>query len=201
MFKTFCNFLILIHNNDMETNIIIALQSISNRYLDVIFQGVSYLASWVGAIFLFLILILFVNKRFGIVFGVGFLMTIGVNYLLKVIINRPRPFEANPQIINKLQTLGKSFPSGHMVSCTFIVLAIWVLIKILQKKGKLGFLTKLPAKIFLVILSVAFIILTAISRMYLGQHYLTDIIGGIVVSLIGFCVTYFVYKKFDKKQN
>lgn len=191
----------MFHTKGMEVNIILWLQSLSNKYLDVVFQGVSYLASWIGAVFLFAIVILFVNKKFGIVFGFGFLASIGINYLLKVAINRPRPFEVNAQIVNKLQTIGKSFPSGHMVSCTFIVLAIWLLIKTLQKKGGLKQLNKTPAKIALIIVGVLFIIITAISRMYLGQHYLTDIVGGIFVSLCGFTITYFVYKKFDKKQK
>ena len=184
----------------MEVNIIIALQSISNKFFDVFFQGVSYLASWIGAIFLFAIIIIFINKKFGITFGLGLLASIGINYLLKTIINRPRPFEVNSQIVNKLQTIGKSFPSGHMLSCVFIVLSIWLLIKTLHKSGKLKLFDKLYIKIIAYVVGILFIVLTAISRMYLGQHYLTDLIGGVVVATLGFVLTFIVYKRFDKKQ-
>jgi len=197
----FCNFCKMFHTKGMEVSIILWLQSLSNKYLDVVFQGVSYLASWIGAVFLFAIVILFVNKKFGIVFGFGFLASIGINYLLKVVINRPRPFEVNQQIANKLQTIGKSFPSGHMVSCIFIVLSIWLLIKILRGKGKLQFFNNVTFRAAAYFIGALFIVLTAISRMYLGQHYLSDLLGGALVSIIGFALTYFVYKKFDKKQN
>ncbi|MBE7075401.1 MAG: phosphatase PAP2 family protein [Clostridiales bacterium] len=187
----------------MEQKIILWLQSLSNEFLDVFFQGVSYIASWIGAICVFLVILIFVNKKYGVIFGSGFLATIGINFLLKVIIKRPRPYIANPQIINKLTTIGHSFPSGHSVSAIFIVLAVLYLLHILNKHGKFNLFNKKWFKILTYLIAILFILLTAISRMYLGQHYISDIIGGLIVGTFGFMVSAFVYKKFfnGKKNN
>lgn len=184
----------------MEEKIIIFLQSRSSKFLDLFFQGVSYLASWIGAIFLFIVILLFVNKKFGLTFGLGMLCSIGLNYILKTLIARPRPYVANQNIIDKLTTIGYSFPSGHMVSVTFMVLAILLLIKYLPKTKKYKYLSKKWVKIVFYLIAVLFIILTAISRMYLGQHFLSDIIGGVLIAILCFKITLLIYKKIEKNK-
>ena len=114
----------------MEEKIILWLQFHSHRFLDVFMQAESYLASWIGAVCMFLIIIFFVNKKFGLYFGAGFLASIGINFIVKEIVARPRPYVANPEIVNKLTTIGKSFPSGHSVSVIFMVITILYLLHI-----------------------------------------------------------------------
>ena len=185
----------------MEEKIIINLQKFGNEVLDVIFQAESYIASWIGALFLFLVIIIFINKKFGFVFGCGFLISLGFNYILKLVVNRPRPYIANSQIINKLQTIGSSFPSGHVLSATFMVLVIWHLFYNLNKIGKFKLYNKLWFRIVSSSIGVLFIILTIISRMYLGQHYLTDCLMGSVVGILGFVFTKYFYNKFCNQQK
>lgn len=186
----------------MEEQIILWLQSHSSAFLDIFLKGVSHIASWLGTTCVLLIIFFFVNKKFALFFGAGFLSTVGINFALKEIISRPRPYIANPEIINKLTTIGKSFPSGHSVSVMFMVLMLLYLFSLLQKQGKFKQYGKKWLKVLCVALGVMFIILTAISRMYLGQHYLSDIFAGLTVGALGFCATYFVSrKKLVKKQQ
>lgn len=177
----------------MEEKIIIYLQSNSNKMLDVFMQAQSYVASWIGAIFLFAVIVIFVNKKLG--FGLGFLCTLGVNYLIKEVVARPRPYVNNPQILNKLTTIGKSFPSGHSVSIIFMVLTILFLFYWLNKNGQFKLFNKIWFKVLIFSCCVIFVILTAISRMYLGQHYLSDIVVGLLIGTIGFSLTWLVMRK------
>lgn len=179
----------------MEEKIILWLQSHSHKFLDVFMQGESYLASWIGAVCMFLIIIFFVNKRFGLYFGIGFLASIGINFAIKEIVARPRPYVSNPEIVNKLTTIGKSFPSGHSVSVIFMVITLLYLFHFLYKQGKLKVYEKLWFKILIYTLGVIFVVLTAISRMYLGQHYLSDIIAGLTLGALGFVITWLVIRK------
>ncbi len=179
----------------MEEKIILWLQSFSTKFLDVLMQAESYLASWIGTLCVFLVIFIFVNKKYSLCFGAGFLITLGVNYCIKEIVARPRPYVANPEIVNKLTTIGKSFPSGHSVSVMFMVLTVLYLFHFLHKQGKLKIYGKTWFKILAYSLGVIFIILTAISRMYLGQHYLTDIIAGLALGAIGFVVTWLLVRK------
>ena len=185
----------------MEEKIILYLQSHSSTFLDVFMQAESYVASWIGAICVFLIITFFVNKRYGLFFGGGFLISIGINYIIKEIVARPRPYVSNPEIVNKLTTIGKSFPSGHSVSVIFMTLSVLFLLHILNKNGKLKIYSKLWFKILCYTLGIFFVVLTAISRMYLGQHYLSDILAGLALGAIGFVLTAFLYKKIVVKKS
>lgn len=182
------------HNIIMEEKIIIWLQSLSNNFYDVFFQSISYLASWIGAIFVFLIVLLFLDKKYALFMGVGYSLTVLFNYILKIIVARPRPYVTNPEIINKLTTIGQSFPSGHSMSVVFIVLALLYLFSLLCKKGKFEIYKKTWFKIICYTIGILLVILTGISRMYLGQHYITDILAGYIVGALGFVGTYLLYR-------
>ena len=95
---------------------------------------------------------------------------------MKTLINRLRPYQVDPTIIDKLTGAGASFPSGHTLSAVIIVsFILFYILKDIKKKS---------IRITSFSLSVTFILFVAFSRLYLGQHYLTDIIAGIFLGLI-----------------
>jgi membrane-associated phospholipid phosphatase len=90
-----------------------------------------------------------------------------VRTMLKRVINRPRPHRA--LVHSKSQSRGKSFPSGHVA--TSVCLWGWVC--------ALGFLDKDQSKKrILLAIPAAFAIFTGPARVYLGEHWPTDVLGG-----------------------
>ena len=82
---------------------------------------------------------------------------------------------------------GYSFPSGHsMVSFAFYGFLIYLINKNLKNKK-----IKYP----LIALLSLLILLIGISRIYLGVHYVTDVLGGYIIGLIYLIVFIKVLKK------
>lgn len=104
------------------------------------------------------------------------LLVWGINFFLKKIVGRDRPWKANQNILPlaKVPTCD-SFPSSHAGSTFsfFFVLMWW----------------KFPEAHWFGIWAG----IVSLSRMYLGMHYFTDILGGIAVGLLASGVVYFIF--------
>jgi undecaprenyl-diphosphatase len=98
---------------------------------------------------------------------------------LKKAVMRPRPFLEIPALEPLIKRpKGFSFPSGHT---TLAFAVAFIISRILPKRYSI------PA--FLMAALVAF------SRLYLGVHYPTDILGGICIGYVAGMITDFLYKR------
>jgi len=93
-----------------------------------------------------------------------------VDSAVKILVDRPRPVVDHPVIT----AWGKSFPSGHAMSSTVTYGAL--------------LLTFLPVlagrrRVAAVVAAAALVLAIGCSRLILGVHFLTDVVGGYVLGL------------------
>lgn len=93
-----------------------------------------------------------------------------VNEIMKVTIRRERPFQSSPY----LDLGGYSFPSAHTMAATLIYGALAIFIVSIFKDSRLRLMALAAA---LPVAAVAF------SRVALGAHYLTDVLGAMALSV------------------
>lgn len=107
-------------------------------------------------------------KLYWLIFGIAaFSIELILYKLIKPLSKRRRPFHRYPSIKNLIEPPDLySFPSGHTAAAT---VAVFV------------FSMNAPALLPVLIL---FAILVGLSRVYLGVHYLTDVIVGALLALL-----------------
>jgi len=111
-----------------------------------------------------------------------------LNKFLKWIFKRERP-----DILPIITEHGYSFPSGHsMGSLLFYGSAAYVLLHIWKSAG---------IKAVTIIVACLFILMIGISRIYLGVHYPTDVVGGYAVGFSFLLVCIFVFRYYEERKN
>ena len=133
-----------------------------------------FITNFGGAIFLVIatitLFIVIKNKKIGISILSNLAIVTVLNQLIKRILQRPRPTE-----YRIIEETGYSFPSGHsMVSMAFYGYLIYLIYKYVKNKY---------VKWISIILLSLLICLIGISRIYLGVHYTSDVLGGFLISI------------------
>lgn len=143
-----------------------SLRFFASDQLKEIFKIITNLGSFWG-ILIVIFLVFLVNRKVSyICLGASIIQT-SLNRVIKAIVTRPRP---NVDVF--IRESNFSFPSGHAMAITCLYgLLIYYLYKSEIRYRKL-----------LIVICVLIIVLVSLSRVYLGVHYFSDIIGGILLS-------------------
>ena len=154
---------------ELDTNFYkFVVENIRNKYLTYFMRAVTILGS--SIVICIFVMIRIKKKKIVTCICVNPIIIVVLNYILKNIVARKRPEEFF-LIIEK----GFSFPSGHsMVSTAFYGFFIYLLYKYYKDKKKY----------ILIGINIILIPLIMFSRVYLGVHYLSDIIAGCLISII-----------------
>ncbi len=150
-----------------------------NPILDIFWRIVTSLGDEIILFVLVAVIYWLGYKREGIFLALLLIFSSLINYSLKFLIGRPRPtfFEARKPYFPE----GPSMPSGHAQTTTAYAFTIaWLAKKkapLISKRG-----------IILFVIAAVISVLVSISRVYLGAHWPTDVISGLLIGLLVFGV-------------
>jgi membrane-associated phospholipid phosphatase len=136
--------------------------------LDLPFIGITQL----GSEELFLVTLAFVfwclDRRHGARLAMLLLFSVWLNSVVKELVNQPRPFEFDPAVRMIFPATGGGLPSGH----TQNTVVLW------------GYLAWAFRRRWLTVLAVVLMVLAPLSRLYLGAHFPTDLLGGYLLGAV-----------------
>ena len=168
---------------EFELNIIRAIQSIANPFLDGLFQFITMFGEEAILIPLIAVIYWSFNKKIAEYIAYASLTSVLVNGAIKDIFKAKRPIgEPGIRSLRVETATGYSFPSGHTQGTA----SFWSAIAIYLKNN------------YMYGISGLIIVLVAISRLYLGVHYPKDVLFG---AIFGILTSFITYKLFNKVNN
>ena len=131
----------------------------------------------------------FKDRKRTVCFAGNLILIAAMNWIIKHIVQRPRPDEG----LRLVTEDGYSYPSGHaMVTTAFYGLIIFFVYNNVENK--------LLRNLICIGLSLL-IILIDLSRVYLGVHYVSDVLSGTLISIAYLIVATAFAKKYMFKES
>ena len=167
LFAVTCVITVMGASHDIGSGLLAWLQGLQSGWLTTTMKVITSAGEWYVFLIVCLALLLIPRTRFsyGVPLAAVTLVAAGLNTVLKLAFREPRP-----NTHRLIDETGFSFPSGHaMIGAAFVFMAIYLVWKNLASQ---------TAKVIITIVLGLAILLIGVSRLYLGVHWPTDIIGG-----------------------
>lgn len=123
------------------------------------------------------------DSRLGFKLGMLLMLSNGINGSLKILFHSPRPFWVNNKVVAYVQETSFGVPSGHSQHAV----VMW------------GYLAKFVKKIWLKWLMIAVFVLIGLSRIYLGAHFILDVLTGWLIGGIVLFLFIYLEKKYSSE--
>lgn len=136
--------------------------------LDGLFKALTFFGSEEFYLLLLPFVYWCVDRVLGIRLIVLLLSSAAINTVAKIAAAQPRPFQYDARVKPITTETTYGFPSGHTQSTT----SVW------------GFLGRRERRWWFWALAIVMVIGVGTSRIYLGVHFPTDVLGGLVIGLI-----------------
>ena len=107
-----------------------------------------------------------------------------LNVIIKIIVSRPRPTANLVDIFSKAG--GQSFPSGHVMAYVAFFGLIFSLGIILFRRDRWWYY-------LLLIIPAFFVVMVGPSRIYLGDHWASDVLGGYLIGGLLLGIALWIY--------
>lgn len=152
---------------DWGIDIVLWFQKFSPAF-DLPFKSLTFLGD--PEFFLILMPIMYwcLDRRMGAKLLILFLISAYINSVVKVILDQPRPFHYDPRVKALVHASGGGLPSGH----TQGAVVVW------------GYLASQVRRRLLWFLAGFLMIGIPVSRLYLGVHFPTDLLGGYILGIL-----------------
>jgi len=140
-----------------------------------------------------LILLLLIIPRTRMRIGLPIAITVGISAIMGPIILKNIFAIERPTVNQLIEPGGFGYPSGHSMNamvffgmCTLMVLR---------------YSTKRPLKLGFTIFAILAILAVGLSRVYLGVHVVTDVIGGYLAGIVVLCASVLIENRLRSRKS
>ncbi|WP_295674753.1 phosphatase PAP2 family protein [uncultured Mucilaginibacter sp.] len=164
------------------------MQEHQNPFLDTMMKAASWFGYFPGSAIVVLLgsMVFFIFKyRKEALFVLLTSISGLISSVIKMLVNRPRPSAPDVRIVQKVYE--QSFPSGHVL---FYIVYFGFLIVLMYQLKTIPKMIRIAVAVF----SAMLIFAIPFSRIYLGAHWFTDVLGGFLLGMLCLyllCIFYF----------
>ena len=161
--------------------------NINDKRLTAAMSFITNFGDWYIPILIIVCIFLIIkNKWYFYILSSSYLLSGIVVFITKILVARPRPLEALIKIPSSY-----SFPSGHTLTSLIFYMTLFYLMT--EKSNKL-------IRITFGLLFCFLIVVVAFSRVCLGVHFFSDVVGGFILGMpCLLCCINIIEKNFKEK--
>ena len=185
-----------------ESNILLWIQEyLRSDFLDPIVKFITHSGDH-GYLWIALLVILLCipkTRRAALIGAATLILTfIVTNLCLKPLVGRTRPYEVIEGLTRIIEKQSdRSFPSGHTANSMAVGVSLWLASRKYELFGDKKLYFPKAAGWAVLIWSV----LVGLSRLYVGVHYPTDVLGGAIVAIVNAVIVFGAYKKLIERKR